>query len=38
VIAEGFAHLDVVAAEDDANSSVVSALADFIARNVRPQP
>jgi hypothetical protein len=35
VIAEGFAHLDVVAAEDDADNPIVSALADFMARNVR---
>jgi hypothetical protein len=35
VIAEGFAHIDVVAAEDDADNPVVAAVADFIARNVR---
>ena len=34
VIAEGFSHLDVVAAEDDADNPVVSAIAEFIARNV----
>jgi hypothetical protein len=38
LIAEGFAHLDVVAAEDDAGNPVVSALADFIARNLRAGP
>jgi pimeloyl-ACP methyl ester carboxylesterase len=35
VIAEGFAHIDVVAAEDDADNPIVSALAAFIARNLR---
>jgi hypothetical protein len=35
VIAEGFSHLDVVAAEDDADNPVVPAIAEFIARNVR---
>lgn len=34
VIAEGFAHLDVVAAEDDADNPIVVALAGFLARNV----
>jgi len=34
VIAEGFAHIDVVAAEDDAENPIVGAVADFIARNV----
>ncbi len=34
VIAQGFAHVDVVAAEDDADNPVVGALADFIDRNV----
>jgi hypothetical protein len=34
VIAEGFAHIDVVSAEDDAENPVVQALSDFIARNV----
>lgn len=33
VIAEGFAHMDVVAAEDDADNPIVIALARFIARN-----
>ncbi len=33
VIAEGFAHMDVVAAEDDAQNPIVAALARFIARN-----
>jgi hypothetical protein len=35
VIAEGLSHLDVVAAEDDADNPVVSAIAQFVARNVR---
>ena len=35
VIAEGFAHVDVVAAEDDANNPVVEAIGDFLARNVQ---
>ena len=35
VIAEGFAHIDVVAAEDDADNPVVTALSDFLARNVQ---
>ena len=30
---EGFAHLDVLTAEDDANNHVVGPLADFLARN-----
>jgi pimeloyl-ACP methyl ester carboxylesterase len=33
VIAEGFTHMDVVAAEDDADNPVVAALAAFIVRN-----
>jgi pimeloyl-ACP methyl ester carboxylesterase len=33
VIAEGFAHMDVVAAEDDADNPIVVALARFMARN-----
>ena len=35
VIAEGFAHIDVVAAEDDADNPAVAALAAFMACNVR---
>ena len=35
VIAEGFAHIDVVAAEDDADNPAVTALSDFLARNVQ---
>ncbi len=35
VIAEGFAHIDVVSAEDDADNPVLPALSDFIARNVQ---
>ena len=35
MIAEGFAHIDVVAAEDDTDNPVVAALAAFMARNVR---
>jgi pimeloyl-ACP methyl ester carboxylesterase len=35
VIAEGFAHIDVVSAEDDAENPVVAALSAFIARNVQ---
>ena len=35
VIAAGYAHVDVVAAEDDATNPVVKALGDFIARNVQ---
>jgi hypothetical protein len=36
VIAEGFSHVDAVAAEDDINNPIVAALSDFIARNVQP--
>ena len=35
VIAEGYAHVDVVGAEDDATNPVVKALGDFLARNVQ---
>jgi pimeloyl-ACP methyl ester carboxylesterase len=36
---EGFAHLDVLTAEDNADNHVLEPLADFIARNVDlPQP
>jgi hypothetical protein len=31
----GFAHLDVLTAEDNANNRVVAPLADFIARNIQ---
>jgi len=34
VIAQGFAHVDVVAAEDDAENPVIRAVSDFIDRNV----
>lgn len=33
VIAEGYAHVDVVGAEDDATNPVVKAIGDFLARN-----
>jgi pimeloyl-ACP methyl ester carboxylesterase len=33
VVAEGFTHLDVLTAEDDADNPIVSALAAFLARN-----
>jgi hypothetical protein len=32
---EGFAHLDVLTAEDDANNHVVGPLSDFLARNIQ---
>ena len=32
---EGFAHLDVLTAEDDANNNVVGPLSDFLARNIQ---
>ncbi len=35
-ISEGFAHVDIVTAEDDADNNVVKPLADFIARNTLP--
>jgi pimeloyl-ACP methyl ester carboxylesterase len=35
IIADGYAHVDVVAAEDDATNPVVKGLGDFIARNVQ---
>jgi hypothetical protein len=35
-ISEGFAHLDVVTAEDDANNNVLAPLAAFVARNSLP--
>jgi hypothetical protein len=35
VIAEGYAHVDVVGAEDDATNPVVKAIGDFLARNVQ---
>ena len=35
VIAEGYAHVDVVGAEDDASNPVVKAIGDFVARNVQ---
>ena len=33
VVAEGFTHLDVLTAEDDAENPIVPALAAFLARN-----
>jgi hypothetical protein len=33
VIAEGFAHVDVLTAEDDANNPIPAALFDFLVRN-----
>jgi len=33
VMAEGFAHVDVLTAEDDANNPVVAAIVDFMDRN-----
>jgi pimeloyl-ACP methyl ester carboxylesterase len=35
VLAEGFAHLDVVTAEDDVDNPIPAALVDFIQRNVQ---
>ena len=34
-ISEGFAHVDVLTAEDNADNNVIAPLADFLARNVR---
>jgi hypothetical protein len=34
-ISEGFAHQDIVVAEDDADNNVLGPLSDFIARNVQ---
>ncbi|HSP98884.1 MAG TPA: hypothetical protein VL049_16805, partial [Candidatus Dormibacteraeota bacterium] len=34
-ISEGFAHVDVLSAEDDGNNNVVAPLSDFIARNAQ---
>ena len=34
-ISEGYAHVDVLTAEDDATNQVVAPLADFVARNVQ---
>jgi hypothetical protein len=36
VIAEGFSHIDAIAAEDDADNPIVVAVSDFIARNLAP--
>jgi hypothetical protein len=33
VMAEGFAHVDVLTAEDDANNPIPTALVDFLVRN-----
>ena len=35
VMAEGFAHIDVVEGEDDAANPIVPAVSDFVARNVQ---
>jgi len=35
VLAEGFAHLDVTTAEDDADNPIPAALVDFLQRNVQ---
>ncbi len=35
VLAEGFAHVDVLTAEDDANNPIPAALVDFIERNIQ---
>jgi hypothetical protein len=32
---QGFAHLDVLTAEDNADNNVVGPLSDFIARNIQ---
>lgn len=32
-VSEGFSHVDVVTAEDDANNNVIGPLADFLERN-----
>lgn len=34
-ISEGFAHVDVLTAEDDSNNNVLKPLSDFIARNLQ---
>ena len=34
-MAEGFAHLDVVTAEDDADNPVPAALLAFLQRNIQ---
>ena len=34
-IAEGFAHVDVLTAEDDADNPIPAALVDFIERNIQ---
>jgi hypothetical protein len=35
VVAEGFAHLDVLTAEDDAENPVPAAVVEFLKRNVQ---
>jgi hypothetical protein len=35
VMAEGFAHIDVLTAEDDADNPIPAALVDFLSRNVQ---
>jgi hypothetical protein len=34
-MAEGFAHVDVLTAEDDADNPIPAALVDFLTRNVQ---
>jgi pimeloyl-ACP methyl ester carboxylesterase len=34
-ISEGFAHIDIVTAEDDSNNNVIRPLIDFLARNAQ---
>ena len=34
-MAEGFAHVDVVTAEDNADNPIPPALVDFLARNAQ---
>ena len=34
-MAEGFAHIDVVTAEDDANNPIPTALVAFLKRNAQ---
>jgi hypothetical protein len=34
-VSQGFAHLDILTGEDNADNHVVGPLSDFIARNLR---
>ncbi len=34
-ISEGFSHIDIVTAEDDADNNVIGPLLDFIQRNLQ---